>query len=216
MQYFIKRGEEQFGPYSLADLQLYVQKGNIAEGDLARSEAMDDWVPVGQVIGNIKASDAVAAQSGFGDGLPPLEADSPSNSKILGLHWGLLLLLTICTFGLFGIVWGFLQAAYVRRLRSDSKAIIYYAIGIAVLFIGVALRDDHSSGSFYSPEQLVCGVFKLVALFSMKESLEDYYSNEEDIGLTLSGVMVFFFGSIYLQYHFNRIRKWKTTGTLDP
>ena len=34
----------------------------------------------------------------------------------------------------------------------------------------------------------------------------------EPINLRLNGVMVFFFNVFYFQYHFARIRKWKTTG----
>ena len=53
MNYLIKRGDEQFGPYSLSDIQKYVQSGNIGMGDLAQSEGMSEWVPVSQVLGNI-------------------------------------------------------------------------------------------------------------------------------------------------------------------
>jgi len=53
MKYFVKRGDETFGPYSLADIQQYVQSANISLSDLAQSEGMNEWVPVSQVIGNI-------------------------------------------------------------------------------------------------------------------------------------------------------------------
>ena len=46
MEYFVKRGEQRFGPYSLSDLQQYVQSGNLVAEDLAQSEGMTDWVPV--------------------------------------------------------------------------------------------------------------------------------------------------------------------------
>ena len=29
MEYFVRRGDQRFGPYSLADLQKYVQSGNL-------------------------------------------------------------------------------------------------------------------------------------------------------------------------------------------
>jgi len=44
--------------------------------------------------------------------------------------------------------------------------------------------------------------------------MEEYYNSKENIALTLSGVMTFFFRIIYLQYHINRIAKWKQTGIL--
>jgi hypothetical protein len=53
MEYFVKRGDQRFGPYSLSDLQQYVQSGNLAVEDVAQSEGMADWVPLSQVLGNI-------------------------------------------------------------------------------------------------------------------------------------------------------------------
>ena len=55
MEYFVKRGDQRFGPYGLSDLQQYVQSGNLVAGDLAQSEGMTDWVPLSQVLGNIPA-----------------------------------------------------------------------------------------------------------------------------------------------------------------
>lgn len=40
--------------------------------------------------------------------------------------------------------------------------------------------------------------------------MEEHYNNAEPIGLALSGVMTFFFGGIYFQYHFNEINRRKS------
>lgn len=53
MKYYIQRQLNEYGPYTLADLQRYVAQGNIQLTDLTRSEGMTDWVPVSQVLGNI-------------------------------------------------------------------------------------------------------------------------------------------------------------------
>lgn len=53
MKYYIQRQLNEYGPYTLADLQRYVAQGNIQLTDMARSEGMTDWVPVSQVLGNI-------------------------------------------------------------------------------------------------------------------------------------------------------------------
>jgi len=50
MNYRIKRGDLEFGPYSLADLQRYLQSGHVLSGDLAQSEGMSEWVPVSQIM----------------------------------------------------------------------------------------------------------------------------------------------------------------------
>src|SRR5260221_3117416 len=83
MKYYIQRQLNEYGPYTLADLQRYVAQGSILLTDLARSEGMTDWVPVSQVIGNIPVPVPAAAMpvanqayggvpvSGGGKGYPP-------------------------------------------------------------------------------------------------------------------------------------------------
>src|SRR5689334_9242897 len=63
MKYYIRRDLNEYGPYTLADLQRYVAQGNISPSDLTRSEGMPDWVPVGDVIGNIPAPSMAFAQT---------------------------------------------------------------------------------------------------------------------------------------------------------
>src|SRR5260370_30924617 len=60
MKYYIQRQLNEYGPYTLADLQRYVAQGSILLTDLTRSEGMTDWVPVSQVIGNIPAPQPAA------------------------------------------------------------------------------------------------------------------------------------------------------------
>src|SRR5437016_10563618 len=55
MNYFVKRGEQRLGPYSLADLQQRVATLSILPTDLAQSEGMTDWAPISQILGNIPA-----------------------------------------------------------------------------------------------------------------------------------------------------------------
>ncbi len=56
MKYYIQRQLNEYGPYTLADLQRYVAQGSILPTDLTRSEGMTEWTPVSQVIGNIPNS----------------------------------------------------------------------------------------------------------------------------------------------------------------
>src|SRR5690349_15327966 len=60
MKYYIRRDLNEYGPYTLADLQRYVAQGNISLNDLTRSEGMTEWVPVSQVIGSIPGPAAPA------------------------------------------------------------------------------------------------------------------------------------------------------------
>ncbi|MGZ4897936.1 MAG: DUF4339 domain-containing protein, partial [Candidatus Angelobacter sp.] len=49
MKYYIQRQLDEYGPYTLADLQRYVAQGSILLTDLTRSEGMTEWTPVSQV-----------------------------------------------------------------------------------------------------------------------------------------------------------------------
>ena len=83
MNYFIKRDDKEYGPYSLADLQKYVASGNVLLTDLCRSEGLMDWVPVSQVIGNIPVSVAAtqpAAMTSADPDATSLRLMSPSSS----------------------------------------------------------------------------------------------------------------------------------------
>lgn len=50
MKYYIQRGSQEYGPYSLVDLRKYVAEGNIVPNDMARREDGSEWVPVSQVL----------------------------------------------------------------------------------------------------------------------------------------------------------------------
>ena len=96
MEYFVKRGEQRFGPYSLSDLQQYVQSGNLAAGDLAQSEGMTDWVPLSQVLGNIPAMAMAGGGVAVATAAEPQLVELPPN-----LHWSIVLILGLLTRQLF-------------------------------------------------------------------------------------------------------------------
>jgi hypothetical protein len=208
MNYFVKRGDQQYGPYSLADLQRYVQQGNVSSSDLARSEAMQDWMPVSQVLGNI----AVPAGAAFGatQAGPSATLNPPPN-----LHWGVLLAIGILTCQIFTVIWLFVQAAWVRKVRPNNRA-VFYLIGYLVMFFLAGFIEAEGEPTPVTIVLQLGGiVLYFVAVFSMRRDLEDYYNTEENIGLSLSGVMTFFFAPYYFQYHFNRVNRWKQTGVLQ-
>src|SRR5579883_534825 len=245
MNYFIQRGVQQYGPYSLADLQRYVQQGNIALTDLARSDGMADWVPVSQIIGNVSVPFAVppyGAPYGIPSGPPagavPYGSPGPYSGGMQqmpigslypppSLHWGLVLLFAIFSCGIFRWIWIFVEAAWVKRVRPSSKVLILYGFGLAGYllggFAGGFLGALHSLqpdviGAYRGVQVLfiIAGwIVKLIGHFTMRSDIEDYYNREEPIGLELSGVMTFFFGSLYFQYHFTRINEMKRMVSLQ-
>ena len=62
---------------------------------------------------------------------------------------------------------------------------------------------------------LAGAIVYLFGVFSIRAAMEDYYNSTENIGLTLNGVMTFFFSTVYIQYHINRLARWKKTGVLS-
>jgi GYF domain 2 len=213
MDYFVRRGEEQFGPYTLGELQEYAQSGRVLPSDLAKSEGLADWIPVSQVLGNIPTPASVAVTaSAPPEPLVPL----PPN-----LHWAILLILGLLTRQIFNCAWAFVLANWARKLSGTNKAMVYVAMYPAGIFsgmVGIAV----GAGTNRQILAVVGGVlflagliFYIVGIFKIRDAMEDYYNSTEKIGLQLSGAMTFFFSTVYLQYHVNEIARWKKTGVIS-
>lgn len=204
MNYHVKRGEQTYGPYTLADLQRYVQSGNVQLTDLAQSEGMSDWVPVSQVVGNIAVTSTGAAVA---PALQPERVSLPPN-----LHWALVLLLNAITFGLFSVPWGFVLASWAKKLEPATKAFMMIWLYTAVLALNIVLSTARSPlAKFMGLASVVCYV---IGMFQVKSAMEEYFNSTENIGLKLSGPMTFFFNIVYLQYHVNAIAKHRAGGSL--
>lgn len=218
MDYFITRDGQQYGPYTLADLQRYVASGHIALSDLARSEGMAEALPVSQIIGSIAVPQI--ASPGLTTAPLAIYPDPPN------LHWALLMLFSFFSCGVFGIVWNFIQAAWIKKLDPASKALQYYIIAFCVLFAGIVLsgtaagvlahsgRAPSGANALGGIANIVYFVIYILGRFNLKHSLEQHYNSAEPMQLALSGVMTFFFGAVYFQYHFNEINRRKAAARL--
>src|SRR5262245_24103813 len=175
MNYFIKRDTTEYGPYTLADLQKYVASGNILLTDVCRSEGLTDWVPVSQVIGNIPVP--VAPQP---PGPAPTAYAAPTVSPYPAppnLHWGICVLLTLITCLLFGIVWAFVQAAWVKKVQPNSKGIVYYSVAVGVwllsIFVGfgfgfqMALHRSADPTSWFANLVILGAIFRLAMIIAV-------------------------------------------------
>ena len=222
MLYHVTRNGQNYGPYTLEDLQKYVASGNVLPTDLAKSDDMPDWVPVSQVLG--MAPDAPGTYQ------PPLVPAYPAPAMAAypdapNLAWGLVLLFSIFTCSLFMFVWNLIVAAWLKRVQPNSNAIFYYAAATVLLFLqmlfGTHMQTHGMQPGFnwwvstYTEHPmknlltLATWVVRLIARFNMRASLEEHFNGPEPVGLSLSGVMTFFFGGIYFQYHLNRINELK-------
>jgi hypothetical protein len=141
------------------------------------------------------------------------------------MHWALVLVLSMIT-GIFGLIWFFVQAGYVKKIDPASRARKFLVLGLlaylvlivgmigitAAAAMGVGSAGMAAAGGFVAFILWVAGmVFMLSAVFGMRRSLVDYFNSVEPIGLRLSGVMTFFFNILYFQYHLSRIAEWKRT-----
>jgi hypothetical protein len=238
MKYYIQRQLNEYGPYTLADLQRYVAQGSILLTDLTRSEGMTDWVPVSQVIGNIPIPAPI--QTGYVTGTPayggaPMYGGAGAAYGAQGLapavtagpvppdfHWALVLLIGFVTCGLFWWAWWIVEGVFVRKLKSDSKALLFVILSFACYFTGgfinglVRAMNPGETVNFGVPFSLIGLLLFVIAEFQMKNDLEEYYNSVEPINLRLNGVMTFFFAVWYFQHHLSRIAQWKKSGVLQP
>jgi hypothetical protein len=158
----------------------------------------------------------------------PIRQAAPQSAPIAGqptppeMHWVLLLVLSWVTGGLAGVVWGFKQAAFVKKIDPANQAIPLLAASLVAMAIQVAVMLSAISSRSMSAMTSATGVAMLlnvvivvvwvVAVFSMRTSIVRHYNSVEPIGLRLSGVMTLFFSVLYFQHHFSRIAAWKKTG----
>ena len=218
MVYHVSRNGQNYGPYTLEDLQRYVASGNVLPTDLAKSDEMPEWVPVAQLLGASMPQTAPAAVAPFAGTVPPYPSGVAAYPDPPNLHWALVLVIGIFTCGLFFIVWYLVQAAWMRKVNPRSNALFLY-----IALYRRCLRRRHSSHGTRDRQRasqpvpvgwafavtLISIVLIELAFFDMRRSMEQHFNGPEPIGLSLSGVMTFFFGGIYFQYHFTRINELK-------
>jgi hypothetical protein len=212
-----------YGPYTLEDLQRYVASGNILMTDMAKSEEMPDWLPVAQILGTAASTGAAAAVPGAVYTPPQAAYAAPTGIAYPdppNLNWGLELLLGFFTCGIFVMVWNLIIAAWANRVQPNSKALIFYIAATVLIVLnfggswGIVIAIAHHAqpphhnvmGNLIS---LACWVVRLIARFTLRDTLEQHFNGPEPLGLRLNAVMTFFFGGIYFQYKLNEINQTK-------
>ena len=228
MSYFILRDGQQYGPYSQADVQRYLRTGDIFPGDLSRTEKMNEWLPVSRVLGSAAPPPprSLVAAPVLAGGIPatafvPASGQLPPHPLAVEplpprMHWGVLLLLMILTFGFFGWIWSFVIAHWVRKIDGHNNATLLLVFGFALNIGAVALlymRRDLST--WVAVVAIAALALFVLAIFAMRKSMDAYYGSRENI-LSLSAVMTFFFHIVYFQFKFNRIRDTKNVPQLVP
>jgi hypothetical protein len=142
-----------------------------------------------------------------------------------GLQWYWLLALGVLTYGLFLSCWLVYLSLWllrVNRQREEFTLLTIFSLGAVIEVIDLAetvhgvwtdgwryLIIQHASTGLSLPMQLIESVAYLVGIFMMRSLLQRHYRVREPIGLTLSGVMTFFFGVLYFQYHLHNIAEFR-------
>lgn len=251
MQYYISRAGATYGPYPEEEIRRMLGEGRVLATDFCWTEGMTEWQPVGEVFGaapppppvpppapppepasappaagaGMQAPPAMSAQlqrptAGWGAGAAGW-ASAAAGPYPPDLHWLLVLLLTYITCGIFGYVWLFIQANFVKKLDPASPARAFFTLYIIILLLALPVMFLAEPGDGDAAALLVGGmaalaatVFFVIGVFSMRRSLLHYYNTTENIGLRLNPVLTFFFNILYFQYHFSRIARWKRMGML--
>jgi len=206
VNYIVKKGDENLGPYSLSELQEQVHSGKVAPTDLAQSEGMTDWVEVSAILGNVPIPTSAPAAPAPAPPVPTVPL--PAN-----IHWAVLLLLEIVTLNIFNFVWALYLANWSRKLDGESKTLVLIAMYPAG-FIAAVLAATNGGQAISGLLRFAGIIAYIIGIFGIKSAMEGYYNSAERYGLSLSGGMTFFFSTIYLQYHINQIAKWKKAAAL--
>jgi Tfp pilus assembly major pilin PilA len=251
---WIGQDGQKYGPYTEADVRQRLADGKLTGDTLAWRNGLAEWIPLAtmfpktaareppppppvRAFGGAYAGPSSAVDTNpatFSDGYSArhsgesetADAERAALPAPPSLHWGLVLLFTALTFGIFGIIWPFIQAAWVRKIDGQSRATLLMAIAVACFVVGESLYISgivsslHGGGAaglagFGALLVLAYLVFYLVAYFSMANSMR---RNLPDYGLPveIGGVTLFFLAMYYLQSQFNWVSRWKRTGNTSP
>lgn len=246
-QIWIGQNGKKYGPYNEADIRRWINEGKFANDALAWREGMAEWVPLASLFPT-HATGAPLSPPLAADNSPPLFTDgrpasmpgtfsawqdeSPnahrSDRTALptppSLHWALVWLFTLLTFGIFAIIWPFIQANWTRKIdpRSNATTMLGIAmtcrvVGYGFYFAGLASLASGGEGLLgFGGLLLLAGwVLSLVAYFSMAGSMRDKLARTE-LPLEIGGVTLFFFTMYYLQAQLSWLARWKRTGQTTP
>lgn len=242
-QTWIGQNGKQYGPYSEAQIRQWLREGKFAADAVAWREGMADWVPLATLFPPQAAppapppppappapppsppagTDRMQGFSAWRDDVPARD-DRDDVPMPPSLHWALVWLFAVLSFGIFGLVWPFIQASWVRKLDSRSNALLLLGLatgcvvlGYPMYMISLAALAHGGSGSIGLSALLLLAswVLYLVAFFSMAGSMRDHLGGR-GLPVEIGGVTLFFFTMYYLQGQLSWVARWKRTGQVQP
>jgi hypothetical protein len=212
MEYLISRDGRRDGPYSVETIQQLRAEGRILDTDLCWTDGMPGW----QLVVNAfdRADDEPEPAPA-----PPERPAAPRPADVApmppSLHWLLVLALSLLTLGIFGWVWMFVQAAWVRKFDGGSRATALLVVGLFTAMFGgyvasVVRAGNQETGALVELlGTLAAAFFLIMAAFKMRESIEHHFTHLEPMSVSINPLLTFLFTFIYLQYHLTRIAEAK-------
>ena len=249
---WIGQNGQKYGPYSEANILQWLSEGKLTADAMAWRSGMSGWVSLASmfpaettdeppppppaaatvppfngpesVVDSRAASMSDLFSARRQDHFGAAHADRGTFPAPPSLHWGLVLLFTLLTLGVFGIIWPFIQANWVRKIDRQSNATLLvglatacFVIGYIIYFAGLkpAANGDTGLLAFGGLLLLSNWVLYLVAYFSMAGSMR---RNLSPLGLPveIGGITLFFFTMYYLQGQLSWVARWKDTGQTSP
>lgn len=141
------------------------------------------------------------------------------------LHWGWVLLFSGLSFGIFAIVWSFIQANWVRKLDPRSHATLMLGAALGCSVIGYVLTAAGAPADEAAPAtvmerlgwllQLAYAALVLAAYFAMAGSIRRELSLF-GVPVRIGGLTLFFFNTLYLQAQLSWVARWQQTGQILP
>ena len=255
MTYFLTRGNDRYGPYTLADLQRYVASGNISPMDIVFREGDATQIQVSDLLSTdaaVTSPTPPLTNSGFAQfDADPRLSHSPFHTEPVppsgipaapALDWWLVLIFATLTCGLFGLIWLFFQARWLKRLDPSSNTILFLAlyVGTSVVVFPLAIGSVIFSSGIEEPSETAAVMFgilymvlglasmilALASSVSRKSGLETASSPwgglriELGAGFTVAVVILCFISLLFIvapawiQFHLDRIREWQARAQL--
>lgn len=162
MKYMLVRGGNRYGPYSIEEVRQYLATGNIAPEDHLEPESGGTALTASALLAAASTPSATgasstapfpsaaefpAATSAPSSFAAPAAYQVPTMAATIPPHvppppaldWWLVLILSLVTCTLFGVIWTFIQARWVKKLDPSSRASLYLLLSLLVIPLIIAM-----------------------------------------------------------------------------
>jgi hypothetical protein len=103
MQFYVAKGGQQLGPYSLIDVRQRLQNGELAYTDLAWRDGLKDWTPLSDIMGGALPTATPHSVAVWDSPKPAAKGRAPTAARLITA-----VVIFVIGFGFFFIVAFFL------------------------------------------------------------------------------------------------------------